>query len=466
LNQDRFFLIGRGEISNRLDAFFWQPKFHAIDLLFNRHPKWTYRLGAIAHGLTNGDHGGVQYTETGVRYLRGQSVTEFGLDLDKDTKFISCEDHVRMRRAEVISGDVLYTIAGSIGNACVIEGVERANINQAIVKIRPSEQISAQYLADFLNSSLGKLQSRRIANGGVQLNINFSEVKSQRILVPPPEAQHALVWELNSAKHAYKESLARADTLLDSIDGYLLSILGIKLPPEPDNNIANRIFTVKRRELGQRIDPAYFSFKFSRIQHALEAIPHMRLRDAVLFSTEQWDQGNDFGDAFPYLEISAIDTQTGEVSSVDSVPLCDAPSRARLFIRRGDILVSTTRPNRGAITLIGVEFQTPVIASTGFSVIRHVDQSKVSKDFLLILLRSQLCRLQLEQRSSGGNYPAITQSELGRVLLPSVAPAIQQQVVSHVKGLHAEAKHLRQQAKTELESAKIRIESMLLGGAA
>lgn len=220
---------------------------------------------------------------------------------------------------------------------------------------------------------------------------------------------------------------------------------------------------MKHREFEQRFDPAYFSSKFSRIQHALEAKPHTRLRDVAFFSSEQWDQGNYFGDEFPYLEISAIDTRTGEVTGIDSIPVKDAPSRARMFIRKNDILVSTTRPNRGAITLVGADIQTPVIASTGFSVIRQVDESKISKEFLLILLRSRLCLLQLEQRSSGGNYPAITQSELGRVLLPSVAPAIQERVVALVKALHIEAKRLRQQAETELGHAKRRIEKMLLG---
>lgn len=192
-------------------------------------------------------------------------------------------------------------------------------------------------------------------------------------------------------------------------------------------------------------------------------MPHTRLRDVAYFSSEQWDQGDDFGEEFPYLEISAIDTQIGEVNCIDSIPVAAAPSRARMLIRENDILVSTTRPNRGAITLVGFSIQTPLIASTGFTVIRHVDELRVTKEFLLILLRSRLCLLQFEQRSSGGNYPAITQSELGRVLLPFVDLAIQEKIVAHVKTLHSEAKRLRQQAETELDTAKRRIEAMLLG---
>jgi type I restriction enzyme S subunit len=227
--------------------------------------------------------------------------------------------------------------------------------------------------------------------------------------------------------------------------------------------LAKRIFTVNRRELEQRFDPAYFSSRLSRIQHSLEAIPHTRLHDVAYFSSEQWDQLTGFGNEFPYLEISAINTTTGEIGVIDLIPKENAPSRAKMFIRNGDILVSTTRPNRGAITLIQGEQQTSLIASTGFSVIRYVDESKISKEFLLILLRSSLCLMQFEQRSSGGNYPAITQSELGRVFLPSIARYLQDKIVAHVKELNTEAKRLRSEAETELETAKRRIEAMLLG---
>lgn len=92
----------------------------------------------------------MKYVEHGIRYLRGQSVTEEGLDL-KDELYISTEDHGRMIRAEVIPRDVLLTIAGSIGNCCVVRGIERANINQAIVKIRPSVHVDSDYLSIFLN---------------------------------------------------------------------------------------------------------------------------------------------------------------------------------------------------------------------------------------------------------------------------------------------------------------------------
>lgn len=405
----------------------------------------------------------MEYTHEGIRYLRGQSVTELGLDLAKDSKFIANSEHKRMIRAEVVEGDVLYTIAGSIGNACVVRGVKKANINQAIVRIKPGRQVLGQYLCDFLNSPIGKLQSRRIANGGVQLNINFTEVKALKVLLPELDVQEQFVDQLNEARRAYKTALKNADDLLNSIDSYLLSELGIILPPEPENTISNRIFTAQRSVVEQRIDPAFFSHKFSRITKVLLDVPHILLRDVVQFSVEQWDQINGYCGEFQYLEISAINTITGDVEKIESIPVSEAPSRARMLIRDEDILVSTTRPSRGAIAFIRKKNEKPLIASTGFAVIRDVSDSKISKEFLFILLRSQLCLMQFEQRSSGGNYPAITQAELGRVLLPSVALPIQIKIVERVCAMKEEAKRMRKEAENELDAAKRYIEAILLG---
>lgn len=443
-------MIGRGEISNRLDAFFWQPKFHAIDLLFNRHPKWTYRLGAIAHGLTNGDHGGVQYTETGVRYLRGQSVTEFGLDLDKDTKFISYEDHVRMRRAEVISGDVLYTIAGSIGNACVIEGVDRANINQAIVKIQPSERISAQYLADFFNSSLGKLQSRRIANGGVQLNINFSEVKSQRILVPPPEVQNILVDELNSAKNAYKTALISAELLLESIDSYLLSELGITLPPKPDNTLGKRIFNARRRELsGWRFDPQALHPEREACIAELQKRASHPLRKSATF----WrDLRTEIPEGVIYIGLENIEAKTGRY-----LPSSEKESVSSAFaFRKGQVLFPKLRPYLNKVFLAPFDG----LCSTEF----HVLDGKLARsEFLVLFLRSQLVVKQTKHLMSGNTLPRLQTEDIENLLIPEVDEVLQVEICAEAERRMIAADRLRQKAEFELEKAKRRIEAMLLG---
>lgn len=158
---------------------------------------------------------------------------------------IEPSEHERMLRSEVVPGDVLFTIAGSIGNACVVSGIEKANINQAIVRVRPRPELLPQYLADFLNSKYGKFQSSRIANGGVQLNINFSEVGQIAVVILPSQKQAKLVAVMNAARTARQQKLVEADTLLAGFDSYLLTQLGLTAPV-PD---ARKIFAVRLGQL-------------------------------------------------------------------------------------------------------------------------------------------------------------------------------------------------------------------------
>jgi len=121
-------------------------------------------------------------------------------------------------------------------------------------------------------------------------------------------------------------------------------------------------------------------------------------------------------DDFRYLEISAVGLQNDNYE-LERVPIVEAPSRARMILRAGDIVVSTTRPHRGAIARIRDE-DAGAIASTGFAILRNPDTTRVSRGYLLNTLLSNCVLSQMLQRSSGGAYPAITPDEIDKIRIP------------------------------------------------
>ena len=102
-----------------------------------------------------------------------------------------------------------------------------------------------------------------------------------------------------------------------------------------------------------------------------------------------------------------------------------------MIVKNNDILVSTTRPNRGAISFVKLQENEIQIASTGFAILRNIKAQIISKDFLFFCLRQEFSLKQMEQRSSGGNYPAITTEELKNVLIPIPPLSTQTQIVQH-----------------------------------
>ena len=97
--------------------------------------------------------------------------------------------------------------------------------------------------------------------------------------------------------------------------------------------------------------------------------------------------------------------------------------------QRGDIAISTTRPHRGAIVEIKDD---NIIASTGFAIIRELNNSINSK-WLLYTLLSHVILQQMLQRSSGGNYPAIIENEIKNIYIPLLSKPKQQLMVDDIE---------------------------------
>lgn len=397
------------------------------------------------------------YAQDGIPFLRVQNILPEGLSL-KDVIYINEETHNGfLKRSKVSEDNLLVTITGRIASSCVAPRGFDGNINQHSVVIKTENREISETLAAFLNSTFGQNLALRRTTGGTRPALDYVALKSIPIVFKPEMV--SVVKNAYGAK-AKKESEAR--NLLASIDDYVLAQLGIEWPDAQDSSLQSRIFyTTANKVTGGRFDPQ-FSFPFYlRLNETIQKVEFKTLKRLAYFSYEIWNQQDYFAETFPYIEISGIDIFTGEVSEVSEIPKANAPSRARMIVRSGDILVSTTRPNRGAITLIQ-DSHNLHIGSTGFAVIRETVPD-ISKPYLLHLLRHRLSLMQMERRSSGGNYPAITLDELQNIMIPIVNLNRQDEIVAHIEMIYQQAKQLRAEGKAIVERAKQEVEAMILG---
>ena len=155
-------------------------------------------------------------------------------------------------------------------------------------------------------------------------------------------------------------------------------------------------------DLEGRLDVHFYLPEFQSLIKKIKAKKYRLLGEIARFSKET-TSFSEFSDGmFEYLEIAGVEIGTNTYQTT-LTNVVDAPSRARMKTQPGDIVISTTRPNRGAIAQIKDD---KIIASTGFSIIRELDDS-VDRDWMLYTLLRDLSLQQMLQRSSGGNYPAI-----------------------------------------------------------
>ena len=209
-----------------------------------------------------------------------------------------------------------------------------------------------------------------------------------------------------------------------------------------------KIFFARLRDIAGRLDPRYHSPLFSNNISRIRMGRCATVGDCCEMSEETWNKVALFPDMFPYVEIGAINTEDGDIVTIEEIPTAEAPSRAQMVIRSGDIIVSMTRPTRNAIARVTTDIDT-AIASTGFAVIRSVDRSMILPDYLFHVLRLEFCTLQFDQRSSGGNYPAVTKEDLRKILIPLPPLDVQERLVAELDAAYA-AKRAADEKATKL----------------
>jgi type I restriction enzyme S subunit len=139
-----------------------------------------------------------------------------------------------------------------------------------------------------------------------------------------------------------------------------------------------------------------------------------------------WSPSEASADHFTYIDIASIDREAKEVRAPSTLPVAEAPSRARQLVRAGDVLVSTVRPNLNAVALVPPELD-GAVASTGFTVLR-ADPRKLDRRFLFHWVRSPSFVRDMEKKATGASYPAVSDRIVLESPMPMPAPAEQRRI--------------------------------------
>jgi type I restriction enzyme, S subunit len=152
---------------------------------------WRERtIAEMVTFMTSGSRGWAQYySDKGDLFLRINNVGRNKLLLD-DLIFVSTPDSAEARRTRVQPGDILLSITADLGRTAVIpKTFPTAYINQHLALLRLEDSVDPVYVSQFLSSPGGQKQIQSANKGGVKAGLNFDDIRSLRILVPPTELQ-------------------------------------------------------------------------------------------------------------------------------------------------------------------------------------------------------------------------------------------------------------------------------------
>ena len=122
---------------------------------------------------------------------------------------------------------------------------------------------------------------------------------------------------------------------------------------------------------------------------------------------------------FRYVQISDIDSRLGRIKSYRTFTGANAPNNARRIMRKGDVLVSTRRPTRGAVVSVPDEFDGH-ICTVFFTSLEIIEPELVDSGYLALFLRTSIGRMQFQAQITETAYPVISDDDVEglTVLLP------------------------------------------------
>lgn len=436
------------ECAHRLDAEYYQPEYLQIQNELSSSPP----LSSVSRKIT--DFGAysqmnfVQYTDSGARFFRNCDVQEAFVD-SSEPIFVSMETYKKLS-LKLKEYDIVIPRVGTLGNAAVISAESLpATANQNLAQIEPDiKKIDPFYLAIFLCSRFGKKQFERLATGNVQPWLNLKQINSLKIFVPSYNEQLTI---RNCALQALKQ-YQDSKIFYSQAENLLLGELRLK-DFEAENDLSY-IINLSDVKSAHRADAEYFQPKYERFISKVKGQNAKLLKELVSRIKTKIKPKTE--EIYKYIEISDINIGNGDAGFNEIVGK-ELPASARIPIKGGEFLISKVRPTRGAITILSEDSNKNFICSGAFSVFKAPE---ILKEYLFVVLRSIIGKLQFEKPTTGTSYPTITDEDVENTLVPILPKPTQQKIAELVRKSHT----ARKKAKELLEQAKQKVEELIEQG--
>lgn len=129
---------------------------------------------------------------------------------------------------------------------------------------------------------------------------------------------------------------------------------------------------------------------------------------------------------FEYISLSDVDGDSFDITTSHQI-FKYAPSRARRIVKKGDVVISTVRPNLQGFFLVKDD-KKDLVVSTGFSVLTPIC---CDSQYLLSCFFSSIIGKQFYSLVVGSNYPAVNSSDVAKLKLP-IPPIEEQRKIAEI----------------------------------
>lgn len=379
--------------------------------------------------------------------LRENNIVEFYTD------YLSADGDCELNSSRLKPKDILVTIIGAtheIVGRCAIVRDEHlpANINQNIALIQANEsKINSNYLNIYLNTQFGRGMLHFHSRQTEQVNLNCREV--ERVLVPIfPSLENEVEIVSNQAYVA----ITKAKDLYNKAEQTLIEAVGLADFKPSTQNTNIKSFSQCFNASG-RLDAEYYQLKYEDYENIIKSHPNgytLISHEYEHFCTISRKPKATYN----YIEISDVNVSDG-TNSPNLLETSELPDNAKYEVKKGDLIISKVRPNRGAVTVIESDADN-LIVSGAFTVLREKPDSVFTKEVLKVLLRTPIYREWMLQFNIGTQYPVIRDDDILNLPIPKIDLETQTQISVLIQQsfiLKTESERLLNVAKRAVEIA-------------
>lgn len=403
-------------INGRIDAAYFHCEYLPLDECLAHFPKREVKT--LDSLLANPRRVLFQQTTSYARNEAPEDAVPFisGVDIDGSTmsinwssvRFVDRWMLEKYPKGQLRDGTLLIKVKGPHQHTAFVTKADRTALVSGTVFFGGVRDCSPYYLAAYLSSGAGTAWRSRLRTNTTVEFIGNEELRAVPVLVPDRCIQDYIGAKVELAERCR----AAAATIEEELAKKLRSLY----EGCPSLDAAGRGTLVDLRELdSDRIDAWHYQRHYIDLVAWLrENTDFVQISTLGTLSSDRWTPAEHTSDRFRYIEIADIDTATGHLG-FSEISVAQAPSRARRRVSRGDVLVSTVRPNRGAVAVVPDALH-EAVATTGFAVVR----AKKEEDsfFLGLVLRTPVSIAQLMRWNTGSTYPAIEEDVVLRTWIP------------------------------------------------
>jgi restriction endonuclease S subunit len=444
------------QIKDRMDAEYYRSEYIGNEKFLTQlstNKKITVRsLGEIAEIRGSAFYGPIKfdYTSEGIPFIRVTEIKDFTINRSDLVYLPEGFDKYEQQIATIHAGWIVIsksgTTFGSIG--IVPENMTTCKISRDVLGIKSKINMSSEYMATFLTSKYGQLQIKRCRSLQAQPHLEIKKVKEILIPILPKSIQNNITETIKSSQKKRQE----AEEKYSKVENQLLELLGVNIY----NNKKEKRFKINFSELenGLGWNAENHLPEYSQILEELKK-KNMSLEEFgknITISKRKVCPELEPTRFFNYIELSNI-SSFGFIDGFSTFTGHEAPSRAEMLLRHGDVLIPYLRGSFDKIGIVTEEFEN-FIGSTGFYVVRS---RKYDSWFLFTLLRSSIFQKQLAQRISGTIMQSVPLKLLRTILLPEVSKENQANISETMKEAYVIKKQSEDLSKKAIELIEINL---------